>query len=82
MPPPTSSFDQRSLGTRVPTIAIGRFARKGFVSHTSMEHSSVVKFIEWNWLGATGQLGTRDTTTANIGSLLEPNETGVTVPEN
>lgn len=81
VPPPKSSFDRRSLGTRVPTIAIGRFAKKGFVSHTPMEHSSVVKFIEWNWLGSTGQLGTRDTTAANIGSLLDPNQTGVAVPE-
>ena len=80
VPRPKSTFDMRSLGTRVPTIAIGRFAKKGFVSHVEMEHSSIVKFIEWNWLGATGQLGTRDTTTSNIGSLLDPAQTGTTVP--
>jgi hypothetical protein len=38
-----------------------------------MEHSSIVKFIEWNWLdGKTGQLAGRDATVANIGSLLDP----------
>ena len=46
-----------------------------------MEHSSIVRFIEWNWLGATGQLGTRDREVANIGSLLEPQATGVVVPD-
>jgi hypothetical protein len=61
---------------------MGPFARKNFVSHVTMEHSSVVKFIEWNWLGGTtGQLGTRDTTVANLGSLLDPGATGTHVPE-
>ena len=46
-----------------------------------MEHSSLVKFIEWNWLGMqTGQLGGRDAQVANVGSLLDPAATGVTVP--
>ena len=47
-----------------------------------MEHSSIVKFLEWNWLGGeTGQLGTRDAVVNNIGSLLDPDETGTPVPE-
>jgi len=47
----------------------------------TMEHSSIVKFIEWNWLGhKTGQLGTRDTVVNNLGSLLDPATTGVAVP--
>ena len=53
-----------------------------FVSHVTMEHSSIVKFIEWNWLGEkTGQLGHRDAIVANLGSLLDPAKTGVAVPE-
>jgi hypothetical protein len=48
-----------------------------------MEHSSIVKFLEWNFLGqTTGQLGTRDAVVANIGSVLDPKATGVAVPEN
>jgi hypothetical protein len=48
-----------------------------------MEHSSLVKFIEWNFLGGkTGQLGTRDTVVADIGSVLDPATTGIPVPEN
>ena len=61
---------------------MGPFARKDTVSHATMEHSSIVKFIEWNWLGMqVGQLGGRDATVANLGSLLDPTKTGATVPE-
>ena len=51
-PPPTSAVDQQLYGGRVPLLALGPFAKKGFISHVTMEHSSVVKLIEWNWLGA------------------------------
>jgi phospholipase C len=82
-PPPTSSVDHQPYGTRIPLLAVGPFVRKNYVSHVVMEHSSIVKFIEWNWLGQkTGQLGTRDTVVNNIGSILDPTATGVTVPEN
>ena len=80
-PPPTSEVDGKPYGPRSPALAIGRFARTNHVSHAVLEHSSIVKFIEWNWLGGeTGQLGTRDATVNNIGSLLDPAETGVPVP--
>jgi phospholipase C len=79
-PPPSSPVDGQPYGARVPLLAVGRFARRNFVSHTTMEHSSIVKFIEWNWLGATGQLQTRDAVVNNLGSLLDPAQTGATVP--
>jgi phospholipase C len=82
-PPATSSVDNQPYGTRVPTLAIGPFAKKNYVSHVTMEHSSVVKFIEWNWLGGTtGQLMGRDATVNNIGDLLDATKTGTTVPTN
>ena len=82
-PPPANTFDNLPYGTRVPLLAVGPFVKKNFVSHVVMEHSSIVKFIEWNWLGQkTGQLGTRDTVVNNLGSLLDPSRTGITVPEN
>jgi phospholipase C len=81
-PPPPNSFDHLPYGTRIPLLATGPFAKKNFVSHVVMEHSSIVKFIEWNWLGQqTGQLGTRDTVVNDLGSLLDPGATGVAVPE-
>ena len=81
-PPPDSTVDQKPYGTRVPMLALGRFARKNFVSHTVMEHSSVVRFLEYNFLHASGQLGARDAVVNNIGSMLDPAETGLTIPEN
>lgn len=81
-PPPPSPVDGKPYGTRVPMLALGPFARQGFVSHVVTEHSSVVKLIEWNFLGGqTGQLGGRDAVVANLGSLLDPAATGVPVPE-
>src|SRR5262249_54499553 len=50
-PPGVNPADNKKYGVRVPTIAIGPFARAGSVSHVTMEHSSIVRFIEWNWLG-------------------------------
>ncbi len=80
-PPPDSKVDGKAYGARVPTMAIGPFAKQNFISHVTLEHSSIVKFIEWNWLDkATGELGARDKVVNNIGSLLDPAKTGVAVP--
>jgi phospholipase C len=72
-----------SYGTRVPMLALGKFARVGTVSHVQMEHSSIVRFLEWNFLGAgsVGALKHRDAIVNNIGSMLDPAATGVPVPE-
>jgi phospholipase C len=81
-PPPASPVDHKPYGTRVPLLALGPLVHAGAVSHVTMEHSSVVRFIEWNFLGAkTGQLGGRDAVVANLGSLLDPAKTGAQVPE-
>ena len=78
---PPASPDEHPYGTRVPLIALGPFARTNAISHTQLEHSSIVRFIEWNWLGAEGQLGQRDRVVANLGSLLDATRTGIAVPE-
>jgi phospholipase C len=80
-PPPPSSVDHQPYGPRVPFLAIGHFAKKNMVSHVVMEHSSIVRFIEWNFLsGDPGQLKTRDAVVNGIGSLLDPSKTGIEVP--
>jgi hypothetical protein len=62
-------------------VAVGPFVTAGTISHVVMEHSSIVAFVEWNWLGQrTGQLAGRDAHVANLGSLLDPAATGTTVP--
>jgi phospholipase C len=87
-PPPAPPVDVDSdtmgmavpYGTRVPFIAIGPFAAAGRVSHVTLEHSSVVRFIELNFLGATGQLQARDAYVNNLGSLLDRGAVGYDVP--
>ncbi len=84
---PPSPIDQDDdgnpvpYGTRVPMLAIGKFARKGSISHVQMEHSSVVRFLEYNFVGPVGQLGFNDGKVHNLGSLLNADLTGVRVPE-
>jgi phospholipase C len=81
-PPAANPADNQPYGTRVPLLAMGPFARQNEVSHVTLEHSSIVKFLEWNFLGgSTGQLGGRDQNVNNLGSLLDPNATGVPIPE-
>jgi phospholipase C len=80
-PPKTNNVDGIPYGPRIPVLAMGKFAKKNYISHVTMEHSSVVKFIEWNWLnGKTGQLNTRDTDVNSIGDLIDPFEAGIEVP--
>ena len=84
-PPPSIDTDDAQnpvpYGTRVPLLAIGPFARKGTVSHVTMEHSSIVRFLEYNFVGQVGQLNHNDAKVANLGSLLDPTKTGIHVPE-
>jgi phospholipase C len=79
--PQTNKPEAIPYGPRVPLIAWGKFAKTNYISHVRMDHSSIVKFIEWNWLdGKTGQLSTRDVWVNNIGSMLDPAVTGASVP--
>jgi phospholipase C len=79
-PPPDSPVDHKPYGMRVPLLAIGRFAKPNTVSHVTMEHSSIVRFLEYNFLGVTGQLSARDGVVNGIGSLLDPAQTGIVIP--
>ncbi len=56
---PPKDTNGNSLGFRVPLIAISPYARQTYVSHTTAEFGSLLKFVEKNW--NTGNLGTRDT---------------------
>jgi phospholipase C len=79
--PQANIVDDMPYGARVPFIAFGRFVKKNYISHVTLEHSSIVKFIEWNWLnGETGQMKVRDTNVNNIGDLIDSHQAGVKVP--
>ncbi|MBI1743937.1 acid phosphatase [Candidatus Acetothermia bacterium] len=50
--------DRWGPGTRVPTIIISPFAKKGFVDHTQYDTTSILRFIEERW--NLPALGSRD----------------------
>jgi phospholipase C len=80
-PPPRRTVDNQLYGPRIPLIAVGEQVKRNYVSHVQMEFSSLIKFVEWNWLnGEPGQLGTRDAVINNIGDLLDNQKTGVNIP--
>ncbi len=47
VPPP--ELDGVQLGFRVPLFVISPYAKENYVSHTVMNHASVLAFIEYNW---------------------------------
>ncbi len=47
VPPPR--IDDHGLGVRVPMILISPYAKKGTVFNGLLDHTSVLKFIQWNW---------------------------------
>ncbi|MGA2538550.1 MAG: alkaline phosphatase family protein [Terracidiphilus sp.] len=54
------------LGFRVPNIVISPFTRKHYVSHTPMDHTAVIKFVENRFLGPTVHLTARDAAQSNL----------------
>jgi len=67
VPPP--KVDRWGPGTRVPTLIISPFARKGFVDHTAYETVSVLALIEHTW--GVAPLGTRDAAAADLTHALD-----------
>ena len=46
-PPP--QVDHWGYGFRVPMIVVSPYAKRGFVDHDTMDHTSILKFIADNW---------------------------------
>ena len=45
--PPT--IDQDQAGFRVPALLVSPFARRGYIDHRSLDHTSILRFIEDNY---------------------------------
>jgi phospholipase C len=67
VPPP--QVDQYGYGFRVPTLLISPYARKGFIDHTQLDHTSILKFIEANW--GIPPLAERDGNANNLTSAFD-----------
>jgi phospholipase C len=48
------------LGFRLPNIIISPFTRRHYVSHTPMDHTAVIKFVENRFIGPSAHLTPRD----------------------
>ena len=48
------------LGFRVPNAIISPFVRRHFVSHTPIDHTAVIKFVESRFIGPSAHLTARD----------------------
>jgi phospholipase C len=68
-------------GFRVPTLMASPYARRGFVDHRLYDHTSILRFIEWRFLGAPAEGGagssswyltSRDRYAQNLGRSLLP----------
>ena len=77
---PISADNFGQAGFRVPTVLASPFARHGGVDHRVYDHTSILRFIEWRFLGAPPEgpgrpndrwfLTKRDRHANNIGSSL------------
>jgi phospholipase C len=61
-------------GPRQPFLVISPFARKNFVDHTLTDQSSVLRFIEDNWLGGDRIQGSFDAIAGSITQMFEFSE--------
>jgi phospholipase C len=58
--------DKYGYGLRVPAILVSPYARRGFVDHTTLDFTSILKFIEQNW--GLAPLAKRDARAQSIAS--------------
>ena len=54
------------LGFRLPNIVISPFTRRHYVSHTPMDHTAVIKFVENRFIGNSAHLTAHDAAQPNL----------------
>ena len=54
------------LGFRVPNMIVSPFSRRHYVSHTPMDHTAVIKFVENRFIGPSAHLTARDAAQPNL----------------
>lgn len=61
------------LGFRVPNIIISPFIRRHYVSHTPMDHTAIIKFVENRFIGGSANLTARDAAQPNLFEFFDFN---------
>lgn len=79
-PPGVNKVDGYQYGPRTHLVALGNLVKKNYVTHVQMESSSLIRFIEWNWIGKEGLLWSRDMLTNNIGDMIDKDKAGIQIP--
>jgi len=59
------------FGPRLPMLVISPYARQNFVDHTVTSQTSIIRFIEDNWLQGTRIQGSFDAVTNSIASMMD-----------
>jgi phospholipase C len=54
------------LGFRLPNLIVSPFTRRHYVSHTPMDHTAVIKFVETRFIGPSASLTARDAAQPNL----------------
>jgi phospholipase C len=77
---PVDADNFAQAGFRVPSLVASPYARPGYVEHAQTDHTSVLRFLEWRFLGAPARgpgrdgdtwfLTTRDRNAFNLGAVL------------
>jgi phospholipase C len=61
------------LGFRLPNIVVSPFARRHYVSHTPMDHTAVIKFVENRFIGSFAHLTRRDAAQPDLEEFFDFN---------
>jgi phospholipase C len=67
VPPP--SVDRYGYGFRVPALLVSPYARRGAIDHTTLDFTSILRFIEDNWQLAP--LAQRDASAQSIATAFD-----------
>jgi phospholipase C len=68
--PLASEQGRCGYGPRLPMVVISPWAKANFIDHTLTDQSSLLKFIEDNWLGGQRIAGSFDTTAGSINTMF------------
>jgi phospholipase C len=61
------------LGFRLPNMIVSPFARRHYVSHTPMDHTAVIKFVENRFIGSFAHLTPRDAAQPDLEEFFDFN---------
>jgi phospholipase C len=68
------------LGFRVPNIVVSPFSLRHYVSHTPMDHTAIIKFVEDRFIGDKTYLTGRDAAQPDLSEFFDFNNTPWSVP--